>query len=149
MKTQRLISIALICLSLLLTTRNARAQVYPVVAYAQVTGRQQGNFTGNTTIPGFGGQIALINAGVSVEGHGRFYIQLYPGASNAQFEKAFSNNEVLTRVFIQMVKYENGQVVPKAYKTYELKNAAIYTIKATTPGYSITFTAGQIDVNNL
>ena len=144
MKIQRFTVIALTCLSLLLTTLNAMAQVYPVIAYAQVTGQQQGNFTGSSRTPGFEGQIALLQVNVAVPTSG---VSKYADASGPQFKTALSNNETLT-IVIQMVKNKPGQVVPKAYKTYTLKNVHVVAIDPLGAIQLINFSVGDFVTNN-
>ena len=155
MKIQHLIGTALTCLSLQLTTLHAMVpELKPVVAYAGVfDARYGGYFTGSTITPGFKGQIALIGVDVEDNGTGngknKVIIQKYPDASNNQFKTAFSNNDLLQKVIIQIIKPETGQPVPKTFKIYSLKNAYIKSIGAVDGYEVITIIAETIDVENI
>jgi type VI protein secretion system component Hcp len=154
MKIQRFISIVLIFLSLQLTITILHVmepEIKPVIAYAQVTGQQQGSFTGSASTPGYQGQIAVI--GVDLEsttaGSSQIMFQKYPDASSTQLETALANNEKLTNVIIQVVKVVTGQYVPKAVTIYQLTNAHIKSIGKQDSFTDITLTADKINITNL
>jgi type VI protein secretion system component Hcp len=144
MKIQRLIIIAVTCLTVLLITHHAMAQVYPVIGYAQVTGQQQGNFTGSTRTQGYEGQITVLQLNVAVP---TTEITKYVDASDAQFKKALANNESLT-IVIQLVKTKPGQFVPQAYKTYTLKNVHVEAILPVGALQAINFTGSDVTIDN-